>query len=80
MGDAVGKKKTEGQRCLRIDCFHQTAVLLFVKFEDVCCKKHRNINLLGTSSRNLLKKKKEASTTQGPFIRMNVEVTLPAAS
>lgn len=79
MGDAVGKKKTEGRRRLRIERFHQTAALLFVKFEDICCKKHQTIKPFGNVKLEFAKKKKETSTTQGPFIRINVEVTLPAA-
>lgn len=55
------------------------AALLLVKFEDICCKKHQTIKPFGNVKLEFAKKKKETSTTQGPFIRINVEVTLPAA-
>lgn len=59
MGDAVGKKKTEGRRRLRIERFHQTAALLFVKFEDICCKKHQTIKPFGNLKLEFAKKKRK---------------------
>lgn len=59
MGDAVGKKKTEGRRRLRIQRFHQTAALLFVKFEDICCKKHQTIKPFGNVKLEFAKKKRK---------------------
>lgn len=59
MGDAVGKKKTEGRRRLRIERFHQTAALLFVKFEDICCKKHQTIKPFGNVKLEFAKKKRK---------------------
>lgn len=59
MGDAVGKKKTEGRRRLRIQRFHQTAALLFVKFKDICCKKHQTIKPFGNVKLEFAKKKRK---------------------
>lgn len=59
MGDAVGKKKTEGRRRLRIERFYQTAALLFVKFEDICCKKHQTIKPFGNVKLEFANKKRK---------------------